>query len=81
MKPGWADIGRYYLIVRLEEGELASEYMITIAVINQKAKTNGSTNADVSPNHNDNKTSNSSLVDKPDANLTSFSMRISLVSP
>jgi hypothetical protein len=30
MNPGWVDIGRHYLIVRLEEGGMASEYMIMI---------------------------------------------------
>jgi hypothetical protein len=45
MKPGWVDIGKYYLIVRLEEGGIASEYMMTIEVVKQQSKANGSSTA------------------------------------
>ena len=45
MKPGWIDIGKYYLIVRLEESGSASEYMMTIEVIKQQIKANVSTTA------------------------------------
>ena len=56
MKPGWVDIGSYYLIVRLEEAGMASEYMMMIEVVKQQSVANGSSNADVPPNHDNNKT-------------------------
>ena len=57
MKPGWVDIGRHYLIVRLEEAGMASEYMLMIEVVKQKSVSNESSNAEIPPNHDDNKTS------------------------
>lgn len=56
MKPRWVDIGRHYLIVRLEEGGMVSEYMMMIEVVKQQKVANGSTNAEIPPNHDDNKT-------------------------
>ena len=81
LKPGWADIGRHYLIVRLEEAGMASEYMMMFEVVKQQLIVDGSTNAEARPNLNDNNTSNISVVDKPDSNFTSFSMRITMISP
>ena len=57
MKPGSVDIGRYYLIVRLEEAGMVSEYMIMIEVVKQQKVANGSNNAEIPPNHDNNKTS------------------------
>ena len=51
MKPGWVDIGRYYLIVRLEEAGMSSEYMMMIEVVKQKSIANAATNAEAPPNH------------------------------
>ena len=57
MKPGWVDIGRYYLIVRLEDAGMVSEYMMMIEVVKQQKVANGSTNTENPPNNGDNKTS------------------------
>ena len=54
MKPGWVDIGRYYLIVRLEEAGMSSEYMMMIEVVKQKSIANAATNAEAAPNHDKN---------------------------
>jgi hypothetical protein len=57
MKPGWVDIGRHYLIVRLEEAGIYSEYMMMIEVVKPKKVANGSTYAEIPPNNDGNKTS------------------------